>query len=147
MSVGNFPLDRDLREKMREQTLQDHIVKAVNKARRLDLSIKCGGDTGIRLHASMDGGCTNDGKGCLCECHDVATPPLKWEVGKLYRHDKDVNPITYRCVHIWPTGKALMAWGDGASCRLGVDRRLDFHEVTPVLDDGSAPHNTFREST
>lgn len=34
------------------------------------VSLRCGAD----VHADMADGCANDGTGCLCDCHDGATP-------------------------------------------------------------------------
>lgn len=34
-------------------------------------SIKCASDA---AHAGMPDGCSNDGTGCLCACHDGAAP-------------------------------------------------------------------------
>lgn len=146
----SFSLERDVREKCRDQILHDLIIKAVGEARRVQRSMKCAhhNTVGAILHSYMEDGCINDGTGCLCECHDVTVQPPRWEDGKHYRRASDKHVIDYRCVHVWPNGEALMAWGDSASCRLTPARRSEFHEVvtsSPVVDDGS-DNNTFRES-
>lgn len=57
----------------RERAAARNRIRAVQReifeqnARRLGRSLKCG-EHG--QHANQDGGCANDGTGCLCECHD-----------------------------------------------------------------------------
>lgn len=147
MSSESFPLERDLREKLRDEALHDHIITAVSAARRIHRSMKCNGMTSPgtgALHADMENGCSNDGTGCLCECHDSIIQPPRWEPGLFYRRNADKMAIVYHCVHVWPNGEALMAWGESASCRLTPSRR---HEFEIVVDDGSDFHNDFRETT
>ena len=60
---GQFPLDYESREVLRDQWLAYYVEKAIKGAKRHGLSMRC--ETG-------DHGCRNNGSNCLCRCHDVS---------------------------------------------------------------------------
>lgn len=61
-TTTRFPLDRqarlDYRNEIRNQALE--------QAARTGLSAKCAASE----HVQLPGGCTDDGSGCICACHE-----------------------------------------------------------------------------
>lgn len=65
--MPDHPLVAADRERRRQQILDEQILAARRIAARVGRSVKCGE---YGQHADQEGGCANDGTGCLCECHD-----------------------------------------------------------------------------
>lgn len=65
--MSEYPTTTHERARERNKIRAQQKEIATRNSRRLGRSIKCGE---YELHADQDGGCTNDGTGCLCVCHD-----------------------------------------------------------------------------
>lgn len=73
--MPEFPRDVAARTVERERIRARVYADAERLAEARGRTLKCSGyGGGLALHAWSEGGCGNDGTGCLCECHDQAVP-------------------------------------------------------------------------
>lgn len=64
-----YPLHTGERKALRVEFRSAAMARAELQARTMGRSLKCAADNDWN-HAGTPGGCTNDGTGCICECHD-----------------------------------------------------------------------------